>query len=773
MALAADNGWNIFIVLSGTIEKLREQTQKRLLDDLMQPSMQNWVGLNKNPPTSASEPQSPTRIVLGPNYKNRYLAVCLKNSTRLEKLRLWLHNSPEVAQQMRIIIIDDEADQAGINTLVDKDEVTKINQHILEIVNGEKYNDKSKSIEKKVTYGAVNYIGYTATPYANVLNDTAMSSLYPRDFIRILKPSRYYFGPARIFGETDTERLELFREIPHGDNADTSGAAKKISDFDVIKSIHDGELTLPVSFKDSICWYICSAAAFRVLDIKDPSSMLIHTSHKIEHHSKIREAVETWLRDSKSEVLALCEEVWRRETSKLTLANFCTQINSIEGQPAYPCAEITDYPNYSQILPHVKDLVGNVSHIELEDNNGEQQQSWHNGLHICEDNCKKSGEDEDGIHLRLMYPPREQRSYSHAFIIIGGNTLSRGLTLEGLVSSYFLRDSTMTADTLTQMGRWFGFRRGYELYPRIWMTEKTFSKFKRISLSEKSLREEIVRYAIQGLKPCQFAPRILTHPLSRMIPTARNKMNAAKPGLDFSGNSIQTTVFFNEKSKLLENTNIVADFVCNTSRDKEYELIGREKKLWRNVSGSIIRDLIKKYNFHDRAKDFAYKPEMLSWLEEQEKTEKWQGWSVALCGLETHDKEWNISTGLSIKKTNFFPYKRPEGNYNAFAFKTIRERKDLLIDVNTTVVNEYLGDMGKTFKELTMSDIWMIRKKDGLEYIPQIIVYCLDKDYESLNAPADFVGFSIFFPGFDYRKTVKLEYVQAEIEDDDSSDILD
>lgn len=765
MAMAADNGWNIFIVLSGTIEKLREQTQQRLLDDLMKPCNQNWTGLNKNPPISINEPQSPTRLVLGANFNNRYLTVCLKNSTRLRKLREWLHHSPEVAQKMKIIIIDDESDQAGINTLIDKKEITKINKLILEIVHGNQYNESTKKFDQKVTYGAMNYIGYTATPYANVLNQTERETLYPRDFIRILKPSKYYFGPARLFGEPETECLDVYRVITSNDLGNDSDTSKsKANDLQAICKIHTGDsMELPLSLKEAICWYLCSAGAFRVLRINAPSSMLIHTSHKIEYHSNIRKAVERWLINEKAEVLEICKKVWDRETTRLTLVKFYTQINSIEGQLKYPDNSIADYPGYESILGHIHNLLERVSHIELEDNGLQITQNWHEGLHICEDNCRPN--DEDGFHLRLMYPPKNERLFSHAFIIIGGNTLSRGLTLEGLVSSYFLRDSTMTIDTLTQMGRWFGFRRGYELYPRIWMTEKTHTNFERISLSEKSLQEEISRYAIQGLKPSEFAPRILTHPLSRLNPTARNRMHAAKKGIDFSGNAIQTTVFYNSKDILSKNAQIVAAFLCETSKCSEYEPVNNSKKLWRSVPGSTVRQLLSDYKYHENAKDFAFSKEMVEWLEKQEGNDNWKGWSVALCGLHGNPTVWEPIPGLSIGKTNFRPYKKPKDGYNAYAFKTIRERKDLLIDVNRAVVDDSLTEMNKTFNELTMVDIWNIRKKGGLEYVPQLLVYCLDKDFADLSAPGDFIGLSIFFPGSDYRVSINSNYIQAVIKD--------
>jgi hypothetical protein len=783
MALAADNSWNIFIVLSGTIENLRVQTQARLLDDLNKGGANSWHQLQKVLPiTAIDNDQSPARLIL--DNKDRYMKVCLKNVNRLTNLRDWLFHDPNVAQHMRIIIIDDEADQAGINTLANKaDEYTKINNLIREIVHGSKLDPDEKLYRKQVTYGAMNYIGYTATPYANILNETGENSLYPRHFIRLLRPSKYYFGPARIFGEPEFNGIDMWREIPDGTRKSDvdlpeykMAIEEPVNELKHIQEIHRG-LTeeLPQTLKEAICWYLCCAAVFRYQKKQHPSSMLIHTSQKISSHTNLRKAIQLWLNDCKSEVLSLCRCVWEKETSRLPLDTYYSQCNSIEGHPEYPKNIIEDYPLYDDFAGYITELLKKVSHIEL-GNDVNEPLKWHNGIHICEDNCH-AGEDGD-YQLRLMYPPKEKRDFSHAFIVVGGNTLSRGLTLEGLVSSYFLRTTTTTIDTLTQMGRWFGFRRGYELYPRIWMTKDTFLKFKRISLSEKSLREEILRYACEGRRPSEFAPRVLTHPHSRLNPTARNRMHAALPEIDFSGNAIQTTIFYDDKAILESNECIIADLIQKMQNHIIFKPVpDSDNKLWRNIPGQLIRDLLSTYKFGENARDFEYVDVMIEWLEKQETNGNWPGWNVALCCASPNPKQWIPVEGVSIGKTNLQPYKKPDGLYKSYAFKTIRDRKHFLIDVDPGIYKTYMKKHEKSFHDLEMIDYWNIRMEGGLASTPQLILYCIDKDYENTNAPHDFVGFSIFFPGSDYRAEVTSNYLQAKIcaaqEEDNSSDIDD
>lgn len=217
MAMAADWGWNMFIVLSGTIENLRQQTQNRLLNDLNCQGNLNWNGLehlSKKPMLG----QRTQDLHFDKTSKQRYFTVCLKNPGRLRGLIQWLQSDGNKQKQMKILVIDDEADQAGINTAnVNSSTIKTINRLIRDLVNGK--NEKSQEISNK--YKAMNYIGYTATPYANILNEAGEDSLYPRNFISTLSVSKEYFGPQQIFGfeggDYDYDGLDIVRIIDEDD----------------------------------------------------------------------------------------------------------------------------------------------------------------------------------------------------------------------------------------------------------------------------------------------------------------------------------------------------------------------------------------------------------------------------------------------------------------------------------------------------------------------------------------------------------------------------
>ena len=252
MAMAADWGWNMFIVLSGTIDNLRIQTQNRLFNDLNQQGALWWRPLQHLSKTIDIS-QRAQSLHFDETSKERYFTVCLKNSSRLKKLIQWAQADKNKQKQMKILVIDDEADQAGINTKkIDQDERNKINGLICALVNGQ--NENGEDIDS--TYRAMNYIGYTATPYANILNEAGRESLYPRNFITTLAVSKEYFGPQQIFGysgdSVDFDGLDIVRTID-------------AAELNKLKNIHDGNTEIvPETLIDAICWFMCGVACMRI-----------------------------------------------------------------------------------------------------------------------------------------------------------------------------------------------------------------------------------------------------------------------------------------------------------------------------------------------------------------------------------------------------------------------------------------------------------------------------------------------------------------------------
>lgn len=755
MAMAADWGWNMFIVLSGTIENLRQQTQTRLFQDLNQGgSNLHWRPLEHlSKQTDIS--QRVQSLHFEESSKQRYFTVCLKNPGRLKKLIQWLQSDANKQKQMKILVIDDEADQAGINTAdVNSATIRTINRLIRDLVNGR--NEKSQEISNK--YKAMNYIGYTATPYANILNEAGTDSLYPRSFISTLSVSKEYFGPQQIFGleggETTFEGLDIVRIISD-------------EDLQAIKVIHEeGSPCVPLALQHSICWFLCGVSCMRIWGYKKPISMLIHTSQKTDHHQNISEAVKDWITSKDPAFLVeKCEKIWKYETKMFTFNKFREQYPQYNRKDD----EINKYPDFSEIKEQLAILLSkDISNIPLDEEN---ELNYHEGLHLCVDNCKNNGVNDEGMHVRLAYPSSANMpSPAPAFIIVGGATLSRGLTIEGLISTFFLR-SVSQADTLMQMGRWFGYRKGYELLPRLWITSKTNDQFKFLAALDQELRDEIHEMDTLGKSPAVYGPKVKNSPkLSFIRITAKNRMQTAQPtDMDFSGSFNQTYKFDNDGEILLHNINIANDFISQLGSSEPMKPCNEHAEntlIWRNVDFSKVKKLLTGYRFHQRLSVFDDINSLINWIEKITQDGKLENWNIVMAGkVSDKNSVWN-SPGGAVNKVSRTKKRSMNESDNVINIGVLSDPKDVIADVDLENQSEEIIGMVKKFKSLYAREI---RSLAGLDTTPQLIMYMIDKDSkkqgesktrENLNAVEDIVGICLNIPGgrrgTDYTATVSI-----------------
>lgn len=755
MAMAADNGWNMFIVLSGTIENLRKQTQKRLITDLNKWDARNNSRFNwhliDNPSSSEEYGKRAQDYDFSLNSTQRFLSVCLKNSSRLKNLIGWLKRAGNTRGEMRLLIIDDEADQASINT--SEEERTKINQLILNLINNK---DKAgQAIEER--FGAVNYIGYTATPYANVLNEVpGENSLYPSHFIATLAVSDEYFGPQQIFGcnETKYDGLNIIRNVP---DEHISG----------IVDIHSGTNNeLPETLVHAICWFICGVACLRFWAYNKPVSMLIHTSRITAHHKTIAEAIETWLGTiSQEKLIELCKQIWDKEKNLLNVETFKEQYPdycSLNGG-----GNIRELPTFDEIKSEIIILLdAGITDIKL---NGEDKQPvYTNGIHLCIDNSERNN-DNDSIK-RLLYPDETNMpDKAPAFMVIGGQTLSRGLTIEGLISTFFLR-STISADTLMQMGRWFGYRRGYELLPRIWMSQRARDQFDFLSEMDYKLRQEIKRMDDTGVNFAEVGPRIITSPMARLIRiVASNRMRGAiEDTFDFSGHTMETGLFNNETNILNENLQLVSSFLCNLGKPSETLHYNPHNHVWFNIKLAKIIDFLQNYKYSERLRGFNDIEPLIGWLNEFTESGQIENWNVILAGPKNGNRNWSPMEGVTVNMIE--RTQKQERNDNKLNIGVLRSPEDFLSDITYQTKEEEanIAQIGKN--TLRLKDISEIRSKFGLSNTPQLVIYIIKKDSMPrngsktrfpLNAVEDIAGFSINIPGEKQgRNTVRSVRIQ-------------
>lgn len=768
MAMAADHGWNMCIVLSGTIENLRLQTLRRMQKDLNHEGNLIWQGIEH--PSKKSPVGARARdLHFAQGSQSRYFTVCLKNAGRLKALIDWIHADKASHDQMRILVIDDEADQASIsNTATEYKQETKerkgINKLIVNLVEDTHYNAKSN----KGNAVAVNYVMYTATPYANFLNECTTESLYPKDFIWTLKTSDEYIGPNEIYGlnEPDSDGLDIVREI-------------SINDLNAIQSLYDDESTkLPDSMRDAICWFICAVSVMRYWGYKKkPISMLIHTSQKQIYHDKVANAVSCWLKDTdNSEIISLCEQLYSREKARISKSDWLSQFSHYFEPKAYGIStdQIRDYPDFDRIKSYMEQLLSvSISHIRMSE---DQEFKYSIGLHLVIDNCSKNGIKNEDEYVRLAYPDPDTEPYpspAPAFIIIGGSTLSRGLTIEGLVSTYFLRASCQ-ADSLMQMGRWFGYRKNYELLPRIWMTNETNKKFRFLSQLEVELRDDLKKYMVTDVRPIDYGPRIKCSPkVSWLRLTSKHHMtNAAPAEMDFSGARPQTTVFDKDEEKQKNNILVTEEFLANLPVQP---VNNKNAIVWKGISLNLLMEgLLKQLSFSSRSRTFNEIGSFCDWLNGLEDKTSIEKWNIIVAGKEDaipvnncDDKHWQIG-GWCVGKVN--RSKRKNGDDLSVDIGVLRSLKDCVADIDSNIINEY-GEITK------QEDVDKVRKLEKMDRIPLLLIYRIDKDSvahseerEDLNMPCDIIGIHICVPGDQLNRNNHCVRVTIRLPEKDKED---
>ncbi len=727
ISMAADFGWNTFIMLTGTIENLRVQNANRLRDDIeyAKAGVVNWA-FNQDLKSSKYEGliNSGKKVVL----------VCLKNSKRLKDLRDWLLSAGKPAlQNAKILLIDDEADQASLNTCkISKDERSKINALITEMI--DEHNNE---------FGAMNYIGYTATPYGNFLNE--LQSIYPKDFIYMLPKSNKYIGSQEIFGYVDDDEPN---------SSDGLNIINEISsdDLEEIKELNEGNvLTIPKSLQDAICWFINSLAIFRYEKKVKPISMLIHTDRKTQCHENIAIAIKKWINSNKDNLMSLCEKNYSEQTKMLNAQQF----NSVLDK--YPNLEGYDYPEFARLKVYIDEIIqSNIGFTKIDDKN---KLIYSRGLHLVIDNCKPNSWMKDDEYARLSYPEKEDNvDFSTGFIIVGGDTLSRGLTIEGLTSTYFCR-KVRQVDTLMQMGRWFGYRIGYELVPRIWLDSDSWRKFEEITNIEYDLRKDLQKYEA-GLNPIDCGPYIKTaNSFTKMILTSKSKSQSMVPvEMDYSGVSSQTTYFDDDLSTQRNNEQITKEFL-NSLGDFKQSYTMKSNMLVEDIDFSKIEnEFLKKFKFCAESAFFNNIEAFCDWINQNK--EKYNKWNIVISGLDKSEAgAWNFGSNneYSINMATRSKVKsKPNDSY--FNVKVLRRPDDIISDLPDVDLSKVkteklkLDERAKLIKPLLV--LYVINGNAEPTNIPD--------SREKINMDSNIIGMYIYIPGKPSKDTVKRVSILIE-----------
>lgn len=721
--------------------------------------MFNWVSLSSITNKKADPGQELSDLDLSNHSHTKYLCVTLKQKDRLNNLLNWIKRDTSNAKNMRVLIIDDEADQASINTKkLDSGEQTTINKLVNDIVNGPK---------GKQLCGAMNYICYSATPYANFLNDSSEDGLYPNNFITTLTPPKSYFGPQEIFGVDEdglSDGLSIIRNIDSDDES-------KIN-----KILEETSLDIPNNLKSAICWFLCSVSAFRFKKIKKPFSMLVNISYKTDEHSRISNAINNWISTTKIDaIINDCKKVWDKETNLFSYDTLKQEF------PDYEMIDnVEEYPNFNEIKPYLKKLIEQrINYILLNDDNSFE---YSNGIHLCIDNYKNNKINEDNEYKRIIYPEKKQLDAMEApaFIIIGGNTLSRGLTLEGLVSTYFFRKGRQ-ADSLMQMGRWFGYRFGYELYPRIWMDEITYEQFTFLSKLDYDLRMNLEQYMIQGISPRQAGPLINNTPsVSWLRITARNKQQSViEADYNFSGVQAQTISFDTNEDIMNNNIDLTKAFL-NDIPCAPIKSRSNSSFVWKNVDYKMVYHFLTKFKFCHNNRVFNNIELLLEWLNKKDTTEL-SKWNVVLVGVESGNS-WKLSNKVSINKVNRSKKSNIKDYINIGILRTYRDNFEDIAFNELKNKEKVIQAKIKNPDERHSESFFEFKKSIGFDINPMLVIYIIDKNSKplnvknqkrlALNTSQDLVGLYLAIPGDkkykDYvsKLTIKLDNKGEEYYDE-------
>lgn len=555
---AADAGYRIIIVLAGLTNSLRYQTQVRLdktfvgkssVSDATHTKIYDvatvFVGekddyVRRHPFCGTSQisdfnvSAARTTGAHEGNFADPILFVTKKHPVVLEQLASWLTGLRQGEKlDGPMLLIDDEADNASVNTKDDPNKPTTINRCIRDLLH---------------TTKQATYIGYTATPFANIFIDPDSTDsweredLFPADFIKSLEPPTNYVGAKKLFTESGELYDICVREIPD-DYQDLLPLKHKSTH--VVGQI-------PSSLIDAIREYVL----FHALRIASGngnahSSMLINVSRFNNVQEQVKNHVDSFLSNLQNAIDSWSMSKWEKSPLMVELKRVWDD----------------EYAKYSQfswdeVRIHLIESIRSINSQLV--------------------NMKGSGIDYErapstGLHI----------------IGIGGLALARGLTLEGLAISYVLRN-VGAADTLLQMGRWFGYRPGFEKLCRIHATRQLIGHFSEVSDSVEELRKDFERMEVLGKTPFEFGLKVRQSATGIAI-TAANKMRSAQPislAEDFSERHIQAhTIYDNDE---INRSNYKAVETIVSSLQIYGQVTSTDKALvWTKAPASAVEDFLK------------------------------------------------------------------------------------------------------------------------------------------------------------------------------------
>ena len=746
---AVDAGYKLIIILTGTIESLRKQTQERIdlgftgfdsdsenPKDATMKKNTRFIGVGKDKITKPGTRFASSFTTKVEDFnstlangictsldllKGPAVMVIKKNVKVLERIYDWLVKQHGVTDGKKLnfplLMIDDEADNASINTKDADSDPTRTNAGIRRILN---------------LFNKYSYVGFTATPFANIFIDPTTYSdeyghdLFPSDFIFSLIPNAEYIGGKDIFLDDSKYKSAL---INNDDCMEVLPSThKKDHNFD----------KLPKTLEDAIILFTLSNVIRDLRgDNKKHHSMLINISRFTIMHDVIKDIVE----------------------------NFYKQLLDIY----FTFAKID---NDNEIMERVKNLFDKEYSNCKSDWNQVKKCLYDSNKLVTILSVNKDSE-------MINYKDYEETGSRNIFI--GGLSLSRGLTLEGLCISYFYRYSK-TYDVLFQMGRWFGYRSNYEDLFRIYMPSELAGWYSIITESMEELKYDLRRMREADRKPIDYGIRVSNDSTKLKLTTA-SKMKTAetayKTVLGF-GEVIATGDIINDVKKNESNLDLIVSNLENYKKQSN-KLFEKDtitnNTIIKDVPFDIVRNIISNFDVSP-ANDLYEKNSLLKFIE-QYSDKYFKKWDIAFI-----EGQKDISTNLyEIKPLQISIHKalkKFDIQHNYIRIQKAREQLNNPLDTATglpqnvykTIVDDYKKNYIKKHPEALKSKISISGKRylEFAERNPLLMIYIIDLSnsdeinsleetrlkYENSNVPP--VGLALGIPQYEYICTEKNLY---------------
>lgn len=707
---AYDSGYKLVIVLSGIHNDLRAQTQLRLNEEVVGNRVDKQgkpIGVSQIYENTSDHIISTWTTVdrdissesNGISHLNqRTLMVVKKNKTVLESLKSQLEYHRDLFKlDIPVLIIDDEADQASVDTSdpnknEDPKTINRLIRQILEV------------FKRKC------YVGYTATPFANLLISSEGKTegegldLYPKDFLVGLPKPKDYCGPEEFFNveeNADDSRPSLIRPLLEADTEVFTGIKKK-EDADKFEEV-------PPQMQESILAFLLTISIRNLRGQRNKhNSMLIHTSRFKDVQSSVKDGVARTYDVILNEILYKPDGEIVADIRKLYEEDFI--VTSKEWSD-----DIKVY-DWEQVYQELKQSAKKVQVFEI---NGDSK-----------DALDYHQYKENGLNV----------------IAVGGDKLSRGLTLEGLSITYYFRN-TLMYDTLMQMGRWFGYRKGYMDLCRIYTSADIASNFEHLAIAMIELRQEFDKMAASNKKPIEYAVRMLSHPTMTLTNPLKMR-NAVAAHVLYKGTLQQTRIYDNKESFFINNMGATKRFVNKISSQLKSQQSGAGRTRYHmaaEVKAEEVVNFLSEYKTSQGATKVDAK-RISDYIELANSNNELMQWTVAIVEGDPRDRS----------KLGAFPVQLGELKLNSAVVRGVEAHKNNnqqdKVDIRAIVAS------GQEFIDLDQSKVKGLKDKAEIRKLRSkergmLLIYPLHpkvKVFDSLNLPFNEnlvpIGIALSFP---------------------------